>query len=298
MGTEAELLVVDPPGGVLAHARARLAGLEARWSRFQHDSEISAMNRANGRPVVVSPETFTLVALAVLGWLATGGRFDPTVLEALEAAGYDRSFGQVHALQGAAKPSPGPAPGLEGIVLDPEAGTVTLPPGTRFDPGGIGKGYAADLLCAELRAGGAAGVCINVGGDLRVSGTPSGNDAWVVAVPHPHGGRAAVLELSDGAVATSSPARRAWRRGGQLRHHLIDPSTGQPARTGTLQVSVLAAEAWQAEVAAKAAFLAGLPDALDLALRLRVEALVIAEDGGVHLTAGLRHAAGAPAMTR
>jgi FAD:protein FMN transferase len=299
MGTEAELLVVDSSAEALAHAGARLAGLEARWSRFQPDSEISALNRAGGRPVVLSPETFTLVALAVLGWRATGGRFDPTVLDALEAAGYDRSFEQVQNLQAAATPSSsGPTPGLGAIVLDAEAGTVTLPAGTRFDPGGIGKGYAADLLCAELRAGGAAGVCVNIGGDLRVSGTPSGGGPWVVAVPHPHGGQAGVLELTEGAVATSSPARRAWRRGGRLQHHLIDPRTGQPARTGILQVSVLAGEAWQAEVVAKAAFLAGLPDALDVAVRSGAQALVVDEDGGVHLTDGLRRPASAEAAAR
>jgi FAD:protein FMN transferase len=291
MGTEAELLVVDPPAEALAHAGARLAGLEARWSRFRPDSEVSALNRAGGRPVVLSPETFTLVALAVVGWRATSGRFDPTVLDALEAAGYDRSLEQVRDLQAATASSPAPAPGLGGIVLDAEAGTVALPAGTRFDPGGIGKGYAADLLCAQLRAGGAAGVCANVGGDLRVGGTPPGGGPWwVVAVPHPHGGQAAVLELTGGAVATSSPARRAWRRGGRPQHHLIDPRTGQPARSGILQVSVLAGEAWRAEVVAKAAFLAGLPDALDLVARLGTEALVVDEDGGVHLTAGLRQA--------
>src|SRR6266511_845086 len=292
MGTQVELLVVDAPAGALRDAGSRLAGLEARWSRFRSDSEISTLNRAAGRPVAVSPETFTLVTLAVLGWRVTGGRFDPTVLGALEAAGYDRSFEQLAAGRRGGAPASGPAPGLGGITLNAGKSTVTLPAGTRLDFGGIGKGYAADLLCAELRAAGAAGVCVNVGGDLRVSGTPPRDGRWMIAVPHPHGGQAATLELTGGAVATSSPVRRAWRRGDRLRHHLIDPSTGQPARTGILQVSVLAGEAWQAEVAAKAAFLAGLPGALDLALRLRVEALVIAEDGGVHLTAGLRHAAG------
>ena len=145
----------------------------------------------------------------MLGWQATGGRFDPTVLDALEAAGYDRSFDQLPAdRHGTAdnRPALGPAPGLAGIRIDTEAGTVTLPVGTRFDPGGIAKGYAADLLCADLRAGGAAGACVNVGGDLRVSGTSPRGGPWTIAVPHPHGGQAATLELTDGAAATSSPS--------------------------------------------------------------------------------------------
>lgn len=290
MGTQVDLLVVDAPPTVLAHAQARLAGLEARWSRFRPDSEISALNRAAGHPVTVSPETFTLIALAVLGWQTTGGRFDPTVLDALEAAGYDRTFNQLPPDREASDPAPAPAPGLTGIALDAEAGTVTLPTGTRLDPGGIGKGYAADLLCAELAAGGAGGVCVNIGGDLRVSGTPPRGGPWSVAVPHPRGGHAATVELTEGAVATSSPLRRAWRAGGRLAHHLIDPSTGLPAHTGILQVTVVAKEAWRAEVAATAAFLAGLPDGLDLATGLRADALVIDHDGCIHLTAGLQPA--------
>jgi thiamine biosynthesis lipoprotein len=298
MGTQVELLVVDAPSGALAHARARLVGLEARWSRFRPDSEISTLNHAAGQPVAVSPETFTLVTLGVLGWQGTGGRFDPTVLDALEAAGYDRTFEQLAAGREGTHPSPGPAPGLAGIALDVEGGTVTLPAGSRFDPGGIGKGYAADLVCGELRAAGAAGACVNVGGDLRVSGASPRGGPWVIAVPHPHRGQAATVELTEGAVATSSPLRRAWRAGGRLAHHLIDPRTGQPARTGILQATVVAGEAWRAEVAAKAAFLAGLPDGLDLVSRLSADALLIDQDGRTHLTAGLQQATNAAELTR
>jgi thiamine biosynthesis lipoprotein len=299
MGTQVELLAAGAPSGTLAAARHRLADLEARWSRFRPDSEISTLNRAAGRPIKVSPETLTLLALAVLGWQATAGRFDPTVLDALEGAGYDRSFDQLPAGRpGAdgARPAPGPAPGLAGLRIDPEAGTVTLPAGTRLDLGGIAKGYAADLLCAQLREGGATGVCVNVGGDLRVGGTaPQGG--WAIAVPHPHGGQAATLQLTEGAAATSSPLRRAWHVGGQPAHHLIDPHTGRPADTGILQVTAVAAEAWRAEVATKAAFLAGLSEALTLVTRLGAEAVVVDQAGGLHLTAGLQQTAISPAGT-
>ena len=118
MGTQVELLAVDAPSGTLTATRGRLADLEARWSRFRPDSELSTLNRAAGRPVAVSPETLTLLALAVLGWQATGGRFDPTVLDALEAAGYDRSFDQLPTARPGAdgtRPAPGPALGLAGL---------------------------------------------------------------------------------------------------------------------------------------------------------------------------------------
>ena len=293
MGTQVELLAVDAPSAALAAAHSLLADLEARWSRFRPDSEISTLNRAAGQPVEVSSETLTLLALAVLGWRATAGWFDPTVLDALEAAGYDRSFERLPAdmyAAGGTRPAPGPTPGLAGIRIDPKAGTVTLPARIRLDAGGIAKGYAADLLCGQLRAAGAAGACVNVGGDLRVSGTAPRGGLWTIATPHPHGGQVATLELTDGAAATSSSLRRAWHAGGRPAHHLIDPRTGRPADTGILQATAVAAEAWRAEVAAKAAFLASLPDALAVATRLGAEALVVDRSGGIHLTAGLRRA--------
>ena len=299
MGTEVELLTVGAPSGTLAAAGDWLADLEARWSRFRPDSEISVLNRAAGRSVAVSPETLTLLALAVLGWQATAGRFDPTVLNALEAVGYDRSFDQLpgDGPTDGARRAPGPAPGLAGLRIDPEAGTVTLPAGTRLDLGGIAKGYAADLLCAQLRTSGATGVCVNVGGDLRVGGPAPHGGPWAIAVPHPHGGQAATLQLTEGAAATSSPLRRTWHAGGRPAHHLIDPHTGRPAQTGILQVTAVAAEGWRAEVATKATFLAGLSEALTLATHLDAEALVVDQDGGLHLTAGLQQTATSPVGT-
>ncbi len=94
MGTTAHVVVTAArePDRLAEAARARVAELEARWSRFIPTSDVSRLNALASLPVVVAPETFALVQLAVEGWRMTGGRFDPTVLPALVAAGYDRSF--------------------------------------------------------------------------------------------------------------------------------------------------------------------------------------------------------------
>src|SRR5439155_12312421 len=222
MGTDMHVVVV---GGSLDHldmARELVDDLERRWSRFRPDSEISRLNDAAGRPVRVSAETLALVRLAVEGAQITDGRFDPTVLGAMLRAGYDRSFELLtdaspngHSVLGS---------GFEGIVVDEEGSTVTLPAGVGFDPGGIGKGYAADLLVRELLSRGAAGVCANVGGDLRVEGQSAEGGPWAVAVQHPFRPRpVGVIGLRSGAVATSSRVRRAWGPKDDRRHHLIDP---------------------------------------------------------------------------
>src|SRR5688572_21518950 len=111
MGTEVHLVAVGAPAGALDRARRRVAALERRWSRLGEASDVSRLNRAAGEPVAVSPETVTLLELAIEGWRLTGGRFDPTVLPALVAAGYDRTFTEVAADPAAAtRPARTPRP--------------------------------------------------------------------------------------------------------------------------------------------------------------------------------------------
>lgn len=258
MGSHAHLLVnATAHTGLLDRGRRRLAQLEARWSRFQPDSELCRINAARGQPVQVSADTAQIVRRSVEAWRLTDGLFDPTVLGAVEAAGYDRTFEDVPAT-GATPPRTGaPSPGCAGIEVD--GSTVRLPAGVRLDLGGIGKGYAADQVAYELRRAGADGVCVNLGGDVRASGPSRADTGWVIAVTDPFGERAnlTTVVLDDGAVATSSRLRRRWRRGDEELHHLVDPRTGMPSRTALVAVTVVAAQAHWAEILAKSALLAG-----------------------------------------
>lgn len=157
-----------------------------------------------------------------------------------------------------------------------EGATVTLPPGAGFDPGGIGKGLAADLVAATAIGMGATGVLINLGGDVRVDGDgPDGGWPVVVADPFDDGRVMARLAVAAGAVATSSRTRRRLGRG----HHLIDPATGAPAASGLAQTTVLAAEAWWAEALATAAFIAGPVAGVELLDRHGVSGLLVTDDG-------------------
>jgi thiamine biosynthesis lipoprotein len=292
MGSDVHVLV-NGPAGLLQLARDRVEELERRWSRFRPDSEISRLNALAGTPVTVSAETLGLVGRALEGARVTGGRYDPTVLGDVLRAGYDRTF---EALGGAGGGSP-LGRGWARVVVDPAGSSVTAPAGVGLDPGGIGKGYAADLVVGEVRAAGAAGVCVNLGGDLRAEGRAPGGGSWVVGIEHPlRPGRAATVVLDSGAVATSSRVRRTWGPAGDRRHHLIDPATGAPAATGLAAVTVLAAHGWQAEVLAKAAFLGGLDRGRALLTVAGADGLLVDDHGRLHATGGFgRFLAGAGA---
>ncbi len=282
MGSDAHLVVVGDrhdadPGHLLTRAEDRLHRLEARWSRFRDDSELSVVNRAAGAPCVVSGDTATLVATLVEAWVRTGGRFDPTVHDAVVAAGYDRPFDELAALPPLPAAPGAVAPGCGGVDCDAARGLVQLPAGVHLDPGGLGKGLAADLVVADLRTGGATGALVNVGGDLRVAGTPPVGDDWIVAVEGPAASDPDVarVALVEGAVATTTSARRCWPTAdGSPAHHVIDPTIGRPAAVARRQATVVAGAAWWAEVLATVAFLDGR--LVDPA----AAALVIDADGG------------------
>ena len=246
MGTDIELLLDAPAGAraeaALDRAEAEFERLEQVMSRFREGSELSQLNR-EGRTSAASPDLVHVVELALEAREATGGLFDPTVHDAVVAAGYDRTFDDVPA-EGAAAEA-----GSCGGGVQVDGTSIVLEAGTRLDLGGIGKGYAVDRVCELLAV---AGPClVNAGGDLAVRG-----GSWPVGVS-----AEITLELTRGAIATSGRDRRRWRRGGGEMHHLIDPSTGRPAAGELLRVTVVADTATDAEVLANAAFLGAEIDA-------------------------------------
>lgn len=283
MGTRAHVIVAGGPEGLADVAAARIEQLESLWSRFRPGSDTSRLNLQAGAGVRVAPETVDLVERAVEGWRLTAGAFDPTLLGPVIRAGYDRTFDLIPAR---ARPGRSDAqPACAGIETGP--GWVRLPAGSGFDPGGIGKGLAADIVAAEVLAAGARGVCVNLGGDLRVAGEGPGGDTWTVAVEHPGSPEPiARLGLADGAVATSTTLRRRWRVGGEPRHHLIDPRTGVPSATGVDLAAVVAGQAWVAEVLAKAVLLAGWRGEAGVLAGTGAEALTVATGGRIHTTPG------------
>ncbi|NKQ52362.1 FAD:protein FMN transferase [Amycolatopsis sp. K13G38] len=263
MGSTAHVLVHGPGAGALVDlARARIAELGSRWSRFREDSEISRVNAQAGTPTFVSADTLILIARAVAGWRRTGGLFDPTVHAAMLAHGYDRDFALLHSREALPRPEAArhqPAPGCTGITLDLAASRVVIPPRTALDPGGIGKGLAADLVSAQLRQHGATGVLVNIGGDVRVRGRAATGEGWVVSVADPFSADGELLRLGlpAGAVATSTTLHRRWMSAGRPVHHIMDPRSGRPSAGDLVSATVVTRSAWWAEVLTKAVLLAG-----------------------------------------
>jgi len=282
MGTEIELLLDAPPS--TGADRALRAGedefvrLEHLLSRFSDDSELSRLNREGS--MTVGTDLLAVTRRAVEARARTGGRFDPTILRSLVAAGYDRSFEDV--------PADGPDLASQTrcggeIRIDVDASTVTLGEGVELDLGGIAKGYAVDRVADALDR---AGPClVNAGGDLAASRAPLAG-CWPVGVDTADGQIS--LAIVAGGVATSGRDRRRWQRGGEERHHLIDPESGRPSASDLIRATVFARSASEAEIHAKALYLVGAEAAREEADRLQTPCVLVTADGRTILAGGLR----------
>jgi thiamine biosynthesis lipoprotein len=285
MGAECSVLVVDGPLGLATFAEREVTRCESRWSRFREDSELRYLNaRAGGGFVSLTHDTFAVVERAVELWYATSGWFDPTVLDALIAAGYDATFEQVRRRPTFARlDGPEATAGCAQIELDPTRRAVRLPRNVHLDLGGVGKGFAADLVAERVVERGARGACVELGGDIRVLGEAPDGEAWSIEVEDPFDESRVLLSamLDDDAIVTSSRLHRRWCTVEGEAHHLINPTTGEPARAGVAAVITRARDAASAEAVAKAAFVAGLDRGASIVSRTGSQSWFVMDDRSV-----------------
>jgi len=251
-------------------ARARLEqvpGWFEAWeqclSRFRPDSELACLNAHAGEAVRVSPDLWDVAQLALRVARQSRGQVVPTLLGALERAGYDRSFDLMGGAAAAVSLAPlneaeAPVEAWRSIQCRSKGRTVQLPAGVRLDLGGVAKGWAATRAARALGVLGPA--LVDAGGDVAISAPRAGGQGWPVGVAAPYSETdelLGVLNVRGGGVATSGRDYRRWQQGGVSQHHLIDASTGRPAQTDVLSATVLAPELWQAEMAAKVVVVSG-----------------------------------------
>lgn len=250
---------------VLAQARLGevetvFAQVESELSRFRPASGLSRLNAMAGAgPRRISPLFQSVLGTALDAADESGGIFDPTVLDSLSRAGYDRSFELLSTMDGdryATHDRDLNRTSWRQVELDTSSGTARLPAGLGLDLGGIAKGWAVDRASEMLTSWGAA--LVDAGGDLRATAAPDG-EPWPIAVQDPFDemNDLFVISLSEGAIATSSIGKRRWERHGQTMHHLIDPRNGLPSQSDLHTVTVLAPTTAEAEVAAKVALILG-----------------------------------------
>ena len=240
-----------------------VAEFDLACSRFRDDSELSAVNAAAGMAVEVGPVLLEAVTAALRAARLTGGDVDPTVGQALISLGYDRDFALLSGGGDGGAASArvlGAVPGWRTVTVDPSRGTVRVAKGVSLDLGATAKALAADRAAAAATAAAGCGVLVSFGGDLAIGGLAP-PDGWRIRVTDDHrsGFDAAGqwISLRSGGLATSSTAVRRWRTPSGTAHHLVDPETGQSAKSVWRTVSVCAGNCLDANIASTASIIRG-----------------------------------------
>jgi thiamine biosynthesis lipoprotein len=261
MGTFAEIAVshgdADYAQAAIQAALDQLQRVEDRLTWFRSDSEVGRVNRDAARGVVpVSSQTLAVLEEALRWAIGTDGAFDPCLgrATALWDVG-NRTIPPpehlVHDLAGRRL--------FRHLVLDQWRGQPMVSfedPDVALDLGGIGKGYGVDRAVATLRDWGIQNALVNVGGDLYAMGVSPDESEWEVGVRSPDDPRklAAILRVSDRAIATSGNYEQYFEHRGHHYHHLLDPRTGAPRQAPNRSLTVSADACTTADAAATAAF--------------------------------------------
>jgi thiamine biosynthesis lipoprotein len=273
---------------------SRVVEVERKMSVTLSDSEIASVNAMAGKEaVVVSDETFGVVAKGKLYGELTSGRFDIAIGPLVKLWGIGTDHAKV------------PAPGLlsgalsridyRRVVLNEPLRSVFLADqGMALDLGGIAKGWAAEKSARYLRDQGVRHAILNFGGNIYAYGTKPDGSAWRIGVQNPEEPRGeyiGILEVRDKAVVTSGKYERFFMDGDKRYHHILDTKSGFPVENGVASVTIVASDSTDADALSTAVFALGIEQGLAFASgRPEIEALIISEGKKLYLTEGLRGA--------
>ena len=227
--------------------------IEDKFSRYLDGNVIHRINTAHGEPVAVDAETGNLLDFAATLFDISGGRFDITsgVLRAVWSFDGGDNI---------------PAQADIDNILDRVGwqrvtwadSQLTLQSGMEVDLGGIGKEYAVDRCTTLARSAANVPAMINFGGDLAVTSPPVTRDAWRVGIEGPNVDAAErLVDLRQGALATSGDARRFLIRDGVRYSHILDPRSGWPVPDAPASITVAADTCTQAGMMSTLAMLRG-----------------------------------------
>lgn len=264
---------------LIALIPVRMEILEQSWSRFRSDSELSRNNTHAGRGELPITDDFKELVTAMQDAARlTNDLFNPTMARVMDALGYSIDFHEISQAVTTAASLPEISSPL-GISL--QGNNLSLKHGIALDPGALGKGLAGDILCREMRAAGASGVLVNIGGDVVASGVP-GEQGWRIGVINELDRTKTIATVDSDAeslaVATSTTARRVWGNG---IHHVIDPRTGTVSKTDLIQATVTTQRGWIAEAYATAAMVLGFTEAHTFLSNMNISHYLVRNNGEV-----------------
>lgn len=240
MNTAIKIKVVSDLGTVtcrnlISDAFEQFNDVVKKFSRFDPNSELSKLNRNQEKDFKVSEELFFLINKGIDAANLSDGSFDPTIIDILEAYGYDakKDFSRLDDVIKVNKEIEHiikTRHSYKDIVMDKKNLTIRLQKNQRIDLGGVGKGYAIDLAANVLKK--TKNFIINAGGDTYAKGFDENNVKWSIGLTIPNNTDTIFgkVELDGYSLACSG----SWANRIKFFHHLINPKSGRPDNTSDL----------------------------------------------------------------
>ena len=272
--------------GLIDQSESLITSLESLVSVTDADSELYAINQTGSG--MLTEEASSLMEQALEICRRTDGALDLSIYPIVRAWGFTTGSYQVP--DEAEIQALLPLVDYRKIQYDAATGTVTLPEGMEIDLGSVAKGYAGQLAAQMLREHGVQSALLNLGGNVQTVGTKPDGSPWQIGIKDPQGEDAMmVLSVEDQAVVTSGGYERYFEQDGQTYWHIMDPSTGHPADSGLISVTIVGDEGVVCDGLSTALFVMGLEKAADLwAQSCDFEAVFVTASGEVYITEGLR----------
>lgn len=292
MGTDFEVMVVADDAAIAEKAFnaaiTEMRRIEEEMSEWRDGSQVSRINKEAGiMPVEVSSELFNVIAAACEVSRLTDGAFDITWAGTRGLWNFTKGKERVPST---AEMSAALANvGYMFIELDSVKKTVFLKKrGVAIGLGAIAKGYAVDKAMQSVAGLGIKNAIIKAGGDMRVQGG-DGAEGWEIGIKHPREKERLIarLKLTDISISTSGDYERFFIKDGRIYHHIIDPSTGYPAK-GVMSATIIAPDTMTSDALSTAVFVLGPVKGMELVKRLKgVEALIVDSEGRVFASPGV-----------
>lgn len=271
---------------LLDEAETLIGSLEEQVSVTYEHSDIYAIDHTGSGSL--SGNAAELMEQALELCRRTGGALDISVYPIVRAWGFTTGSYQVpdeETIQSLL-----PLVDYTQIQYDAATGVVTLPEGMEIDLGSVAKGYAGQLAAQMLREHGVQSALLNLGGNVQTVGAKPDGSPWQIGIKDPQGEDAMmVLSVEDQAVVTSGGYERYFEQDGQTYWHIMDPSTGHPADSGLLSVTIVGKQGIICDGLSTSLFVMGLEKAADLwAQSCDFEAVFVTASGEVYITEGLQ----------
>ncbi len=167
--------------------------------------------------------------------------------------------------------------------------SVTLPEGVKLDLGAVGKGTACDYACNILSDLECKEAVVAVGGSVLLYSKDT-DSSFKIGIRDPLGEAneyCAIIESAPGCVSTSGNYERFFEdENGNRYHHIFDPSTGYPADSGLLSVTVVTQYGTVSDALSTACFVLGIEKSLPLLQKYNADAVFITTDKKIITTYG------------